>query len=207
MAAGWKLGRSGSGARRVLRPGAASSASPRGSSGLGEPSPVCFHACSPLAVFGVWKPYSFVHAAVSPWEACLAWCWLMKSLQTTAGVSIFFWFFIAPCLDVCKSGRLGITLAFLVSRFYLGKIMFIKCLNPWVTHALCDRRVVALLRRYFPWASPLRHISPTEPFHCPYDWGLCRRDEGAHCLLKWGMLWGKTGEENQQYLPPRPAKL
>lgn len=57
VAAGWKLSRNGSGVRRVLRPGAASSASPRDSSRLGEPSPVCFHACSPLALAWLYLGY------------------------------------------------------------------------------------------------------------------------------------------------------
>ena len=78
VAAGWKLGRSGSGERRVLRPGAACSASPRGTSGLGEPSPVCFHACAPLAIAWLCLGYGN-HIAVfmlhcAPEMACLASC-------------------------------------------------------------------------------------------------------------------------------------
>lgn len=73
VAAGWKLGRSGSGERRVLRPGAACSASPREWI-RGAKSCLFSCLCSPdtsLAVFGVWKPYSSDHAALCPWDGLL----------------------------------------------------------------------------------------------------------------------------------------
>lgn len=78
VAAAWKLGRSGSGERRVLRPHATCSASPRGSSGLGEPSPPCLHACAPLALAWLCLGYES-HIAVfmlhcAPGTASLSWC-------------------------------------------------------------------------------------------------------------------------------------
>lgn len=155
----------------MLRPGAACSDSPRGSSGLGEPSCACFHACVVPAVFEVWKAHRCV-----PGTSCLAWCQLMKSLQITSGVSVSFWVFFFPFL---LPGHLQITQAWHNHDFPYFRFLFrerfnkaaqLVALSPlWVTCTLCNRRMVAPPWRCFPPASPWPHISPTIPSHFPYD--------------------------------------
>lgn len=62
----------------------------------------------------------------------MAWYQPMESLQTTAEVSVSFCFFLSLSLDICRSHRLGTTMAFLVSGFYLGKYFM-----QWPSSCLC----------------------------------------------------------------------
>lgn len=140
-----------------------------------------------------------MHVAVfmlrcAPGAACLAWCQLMKSLPTTAGVSVSFCSFIVSSLDVCTSCRLGISMAFLVSGSYSGKA-FVKWLSP----CLCPLLGWHTLFMTGAWWPHCESVA-LQPHHCTtlappcplishmIKWGPCLRGEGAHGLLQQGIL-------------------
>lgn len=71
----------------------------------------------------------------APGMACLGWCELMKSLHTTAGVSVPFCFFIVPSLGCLQLYNCG----FPFFKFYLGKVSYSDSkLVILLTYDLCD---------------------------------------------------------------------
>lgn len=113
-----------------------------GSHGLGEPSPLCdiyLHACAPLALdrlcLGYGSHITMLTLCCAPGMACLGWCELMKSLHTTAGVSVPFCFFIVPSLGCLQLYNCG----FPFFKFYLGKVSYSDSkLVILLTYDLCD---------------------------------------------------------------------